>query len=80
MEDHPFIGPTFTWTNNQGSTFQARKLDRILVNDEWNVLFPGSVVEFKPPGVSDHCLCLLQRFDVDRQPKKHFKFFLVSAS
>lgn len=54
VEDHPYIGPTFTWTTNQVSNFQVRKLDRILVNDEWNVEYPCSMVEFKPPGVLDH--------------------------
>lgn len=32
MFDHPFVGPAFTWKNNQESTFQPRKLDRAMVN------------------------------------------------
>lgn len=44
-------------------------------NGEWNMIFPGSVVEFQSPGVANHCLSLLQGSDVVQQPRKPFKFF-----
>ncbi|XP_039008413.1 uncharacterized protein LOC120136440 [Hibiscus syriacus] len=53
---HPFLEPTYTWSNKQQSTFLARKLDRVLVNPQWVSSFKDSHVEFQAPGTSDHCL------------------------
>ncbi|XP_039066047.1 uncharacterized protein LOC120211619 [Hibiscus syriacus] len=55
VQDHPFVGPLFTWSNKQDDSYLARKLDRILTNSQWLLDFPDSYVEFKAPGVSDHC-------------------------
>ncbi|XP_039038968.1 uncharacterized protein LOC120176645 [Hibiscus syriacus] len=52
---HPFLGPSFTWSNRQDDGFLARKQDRILVNHPWLSVYPDSFVEFKAHGVSDHC-------------------------
>lgn len=73
--DHPFIGPTFTWVNNQDASLQCRKLDRMLINNEWNVQFSDSVVEFMSPGVSDYCAIMVRRVENMEQPVKPFKFF-----
>ena len=38
LEDHRWIGPAYTWTNNgEASQFWASRLDRVLVNGEWMV-------------------------------------------
>ena len=61
--DHVFQGPIFTWLNrHQPDDFLSRKLDRVLINDQWLVQYPHSSVKFLPPKVSDHCpaLVLLQ--------------------
>ncbi|KAE8724823.1 hypothetical protein F3Y22_tig00009840pilonHSYRG00015 [Hibiscus syriacus] len=74
--DHPFLGPTFTWSNRQDEGFLARKLDRILVNPEWLTAHPDSFAEFKAQGASDHCLGMIwtQNDALARRPKP-FKFF-----
>ncbi|KAE8667867.1 Detected protein of unknown function [Hibiscus syriacus] len=74
--DHPFLGPSFTWSNRQDDGFLTRKLDRILVNHPWLSIYPDSFVEFKAQGVSDHCPGMIwtQRGALTRRPKP-FKFF-----
>lgn len=48
-------GCFFTWNNNsEGAGFVARKLDRVLVNEEWLCNFVKTTVDFPPCGVSDH--------------------------
>ncbi|XP_038996529.1 uncharacterized protein LOC120121165 [Hibiscus syriacus] len=76
LQDHPFIGPLFTWSNKQTNTFLARKLDRVLVNPTWINVFQKSFVEFLAPGVSDHCMAFtwLDKEIPTNRPKP-FKFF-----
>ncbi|XP_039016066.1 uncharacterized protein LOC120146591 [Hibiscus syriacus] len=57
--NHPYVGPSFTWSNKQKNAFLARKLDRVLVNQTWSSSFHSSHVEFLAPGISDYCLALL---------------------
>ncbi|KAE8684022.1 Rhodanese-like domain-containing protein 11 [Hibiscus syriacus] len=49
LQDHPFFGPLFTWSNKQQASFLARKLDRVLINTTWVKKFPNSFVEFLVP-------------------------------
>lgn len=58
--DHFSTGCYFTWSNMQENNFQARKLDRLLVNEEWLDALPNSIVEFLVPGESDHSPDYLQ--------------------
>ena len=37
--DHAYTGPMLTWSNRHLEGFIVRKLDRILVNDNWCLLF-----------------------------------------
>lgn len=43
----------FTWSNNQEDPL-LEKLDRILVNREWEDIFPNVLVKKLPRDVSDH--------------------------
>jgi hypothetical protein len=53
--DLKFSGFFFTWNNkSEGAGFIARKLDRVLVNEEWLGRFGGTNVDFLSAGVSDH--------------------------
>ena len=75
MFDHAFTGPFMTWSNHQSGGFLARKLDRVLINDNWLSCFPDSSVEFLPPEVFDHCPGFVQLHQESRSPPKPFKFF-----
>ncbi|XVE57592.1 hypothetical protein DITRI_Ditri04bG0102500 [Diplodiscus trichospermus] len=70
--DHGAIGPLFTWTNKQQEGFLAKKLDRVLINDQWNFT---SIVEFLAPEISDHSPAFIQIKGKNKQPPKPFKFF-----
>ncbi|XP_039036833.1 uncharacterized protein LOC120173841 [Hibiscus syriacus] len=49
LSDHPFFGPTFTWSNKQQESHLVRKLDRVIFNPSWFTTFPKSHVEFQAP-------------------------------
>ncbi|XP_038991893.1 uncharacterized protein LOC120115197 [Hibiscus syriacus] len=76
LQDHPFFGPSFTWSNKQKDAFLARKLDRVLINSHWANSFNKSFIEFFAPGPSDHCMTLvwLNKEAHTNRPKP-FKFF-----
>lgn len=55
ISDLPFLGNHFTWWNNQEMNPMAKKIDRILVNDNWLLSFPLSYGTFRSMEFSDHC-------------------------
>ena len=75
VTSHAFTRPQFTWSNHQRGGFLARKLDRVLVNDVWFIVFSHSLVEFLAPADSDHCLSLVQLFVKSDSLPKPFKIF-----
>ncbi|XP_030471824.2 uncharacterized protein LOC115689808 [Syzygium oleosum] len=69
-------GPFFTWTNkSMGDNFKASKIDRVLINAEWQNKYNHYSVEFLFPGVSDHSPCLVRLDTTYRRRKPSFKFF-----
>jgi len=52
-----------------------RKLDRVLVNEKWNLNFPLSKARFLPSGMSDHSPMVVKVIGNDQNIKKPFKFF-----
>ncbi|XVF41347.1 hypothetical protein PTKIN_Ptkin01aG0272800 [Pterospermum kingtungense] len=73
--DHPYCGAIYTWTNRQDSTFQARILDRILIDSGWFDLNVNSTIEFLTPEVSNHCPSFIKVGQKGKQFPKPFKFF-----
>ena len=73
--DHASIGPLFTWSNKQDDGFLEKKLDIVMINDEWPISFPHSRVEFLAPEISDHCPAFIQLERENYSPPKPFKFF-----
>lgn len=47
------MGEFFTWSNRRDEDPIQKKLDRVLVNAEWEGTFPGFEARFLPAGVSD---------------------------
>ncbi|XP_039002041.1 uncharacterized protein LOC120128434 [Hibiscus syriacus] len=76
LQEHPFFGPTFLWSNKQSDNFLARKLDRVLINPIWFDYFPHSSMEFLAPGPSDHCMEVIDLHkETHSNRPKPFKIF-----
>ena len=75
LTDLASIGPTFTWTNKQPVNPIAKKLDRVLVNENWLDKFPQSYTSFEASGVSDHVRCWIRLETPPPGNKRPFKFF-----
>ncbi|KAK3221965.1 hypothetical protein Dsin_008990 [Dipteronia sinensis] len=77
LDDLHFSGFLHTWCNKRSNGCISRKLDRVLVNNDWLVKFENSEVIFLPPSISDHCPSVvklgLQGFKKNR-PFKIFNF------
>jgi hypothetical protein len=53
--DLPYTDCSFTWTNKrEEGHFLARKLDRVMVNEDWLVEIDSTEVGFQDGGISDH--------------------------
>jgi hypothetical protein len=68
-------GGAFTWSNNQ-EVPTLEKLDRILVNKEWEALFPIVHVYKIPRAMSDHNPLILSTQQVLRSRTREFRFEL----
>ncbi|XP_010556456.1 PREDICTED: uncharacterized protein LOC104825777 [Tarenaya hassleriana] len=75
LHDLPYRGSLFTWTNKQVLNPIAKKLDRVLVNNSWRLLFPDSSAIFRPPHPSDHCPSLVRLSRQLLSSPKPFKIF-----
>ncbi|XP_010506876.1 PREDICTED: uncharacterized protein LOC104783414 [Camelina sativa] len=60
FSDLSYRGNDFIWWNNQEANPLAKKLDRILINDNWLMEFPLAYAYFGDPEMSDHCPCCLR--------------------
>ncbi|CAD5326520.1 unnamed protein product [Arabidopsis thaliana] len=75
LSDLRYKGNTFTWWNKSHTTPVAKKIDRILVNDSWNALFPSSFGIFGSLDFSDHVSCGVVLEETSIKAKRPFKFF-----
>ena len=73
--DHAYTRLLFMWSNHQDFTFLVKKLDRVLINDDWLVLYAHSIVEFLAQEISYHSPALIQLEQVYSSTPKPFKFF-----
>ncbi|XP_048629754.1 uncharacterized protein LOC125601739 [Brassica napus] len=80
LSDLPYCGNSFTWSNNQGASVISKKLDRILVNDEWLRQFPNSLGVFGDPGISDHSPCCVYLDTTVSRKLKELKSIIRSFS
>ncbi|XP_024004813.1 uncharacterized protein LOC112081968 [Eutrema salsugineum] len=72
-------GNSFTWWNHQEANPIAKKLDRIPINDSWQIKYPLSFAHFGEPDFSDHCPAVI--VIGDSQPSKKpfmFSHFLLN--
>jgi len=76
ITDLNFSGCFYTWNNkSEGSSFVARKLDRVLVNEAWICKYGRICVDFLPRGLSDHSPAIISVGNLESFGPTPFKFF-----
>ncbi|KAG7581859.1 Reverse transcriptase zinc-binding domain [Arabidopsis suecica] len=75
LQDMPSRGTLYTWSNNQPDDPVLRKLDRVLINEQWSSTYPDSLAVFDPPGDSDHSPILVNSSSLIGKSGKSFKYF-----
>ncbi|KAI9397521.1 hypothetical protein POPTR_003G047001v4, partial [Populus trichocarpa] len=75
VDDLQYSGMHYTWSNQCPENLIMRKLDRVLVNEKWNLNFPLSEARFLPSGMSDHSPMVVKVIGNDQNIKKPFRFF-----
>lgn len=66
-------GGFFTWSNNQ-ATPTLEKLDRILMNRDWELAFPLAVAQKITRSASDHNIIVISSGKPHKDPPRMFKF------
>ncbi|XP_030466581.2 uncharacterized protein LOC115685634 [Syzygium oleosum] len=74
LDDLKYVGHRYTWSTSAGTYRKQRKIDRVLINDQWSRTFSFSDATFLAPGVSDHTSMVI-RVELSSSGKKPFKFF-----
>jgi len=75
VDDLPFTGCFYTWTNNQdGDCFVAKKLDRVMANLSWMQRFVNTTVDFLAARISDHSSAVISIEQFISFGPKPFKF------
>lgn len=77
LTDLRFVGLWCTWSTSAGSSRKLRKINRVLVNNKWNVDFSFSEAAFLNPGISDHTPMIVKVLQPprSRKPFKYFEFW-----
>lgn len=74
-------GNRFTWNNKEeGNARVFAKLDRVLVNAQWEEMYPNVGVAFLNEGEFDHSHALLSVNESNGQIKNPFKYFTMWKS
>lgn len=82
ISDLPFRGNHYTWWNNQERNPFAKKIDRILVNDNWLLSFPLSYGIFGSMEFSDHypsCINIGNQTGGKNKPFRMSNFLMYHA-
>ncbi|KAK3212635.1 hypothetical protein Dsin_017341 [Dipteronia sinensis] len=75
LDDLCFSGFLHTWCNKRSCGCISKKLDRVLVNNDWLVKFENSEVIFLPPSTSDHCPSMVKLGLQGIKKNRPFKIF-----
>ncbi|XP_039170208.1 uncharacterized protein LOC120294272 [Eucalyptus grandis] len=74
LSDLRYVGCRYTLSTSSGEAKKLRKIDRVLVNGEWNTRFSYSEANFQNPGILDHCPMIVRVLQPSNRSKP-FKFF-----
>ncbi|KAF7152135.1 hypothetical protein RHSIM_Rhsim01G0069200 [Rhododendron simsii] len=83
MEDINTTGFLFTWSNRRaGREYCGSRLDRVVVNAQWQHIFTESEAVVLTPGVSDHCPLTVSilPYQGGKKPFKFFNFWMTHKS
>lgn len=77
LMDLRYVGLRYTWSTSAGDARKMRKIDRVLVNNKWNLHFSFSEASFLNPGISDHTPMIVRVLQPvqRRKPFKYFEFW-----
>ncbi|XP_077226326.1 uncharacterized protein LOC143865431 [Tasmannia lanceolata] len=76
VSDLRSFGQTLSWNNQSNeNNWKFRRLDRVLVSEEWLYQYPSSFTSYLHPGLSDHTPITIQLNQSPQIPKPPFKFF-----
>ncbi|XP_074306248.1 uncharacterized protein LOC141641489 [Silene latifolia] len=76
VTDLAATGAFYTWTNKQEpQTRVYSRLDRFLVNQEWQDQFPDMLAHYHPAGLFDHSLCTVSNAKLDITKRASFIYF-----
>ncbi|XP_010668194.1 uncharacterized protein LOC104885189 [Beta vulgaris subsp. vulgaris] len=76
LADAKMTGPLYTWSNKQHeSDYMATKIERVLINDQWELSFPATEATFLPEGSYDHCPCIVKIHPDLNKRIKPFRFY-----
>ncbi|XP_074305636.1 uncharacterized protein LOC141640856 [Silene latifolia] len=74
--DSPAMGAMYTGNNKQCPADRVySKLDRWLINQEWQISYPDLIAQFLPEGLFDHTPCLVSNGSQQIAKVKPFKYF-----
>ncbi|XP_060202677.1 uncharacterized protein LOC132631093 [Lycium barbarum] len=75
LMDMGYVGCNFTWCNERShDQIIWKRLDMVVVNDNWNGLFPITEVLHLPRVSSDHCPILISYGNQNENHIKYFRF------
>ena len=82
LEEFKYISFYFTWSNKRinQEQFIKKKLDRVLVNQTWMVIFPTAFAKFLPPSISVPSPTVVRVVPTIKRNGKPSKFYNYWAS
>ncbi|XP_026415893.1 uncharacterized protein LOC113311267 [Papaver somniferum] len=76
LSDMGFCGNPFTWSSNKHGTGQIKsRLDRTIVNNNWFISYPKSILTHLVQNGSDHAPILLEMCKQNKVTGRNWKFF-----
>lgn len=78
LTDMGYQGSVYTWRNKHEEGLTCKKLDRVLINEEWLNSSKAYCV-FESGGCSDHVRCRIQMEVEEKKKTRPFKFSNVIA-
>ncbi|XP_048502309.2 uncharacterized protein LOC125498298 [Beta vulgaris subsp. vulgaris] len=75
LQDIPFVGPRFTWTNNRdGVDLIMERLDRVYASPNWNDRYPLGFIKNFPILHSDHAAIFYQTEPPTQVHRRPYQF------